>query len=165
MGGSSEDDEPTARSSALSSSMSWLEGTGGRRLSGTAVASALWTSNLVGVAFARSLHYQFLPWYWHSLPLVLSGLALPRPVQLLVVALVELAWNRHPPDASSSFLLTCVHITVVAMLVAGALYPAIWAKAVRWADKAVRAVFAVVAGSWGPLAVLVSPPSRSKLQD
>jgi alpha-1,3-mannosyltransferase len=31
----------------------------------------LFSANLIGVAFARSLHYQFYVWYYHSLPYLL----------------------------------------------------------------------------------------------
>lgn len=31
----------------------------------------MFTANLIGVAFSRSLHYQFYVWYYHSLPALL----------------------------------------------------------------------------------------------
>jgi hypothetical protein len=31
----------------------------------------LFTSNLVGMTFARSLHYQFQSWYFHQIPFML----------------------------------------------------------------------------------------------
>lgn len=36
----------------------------------------LFTSNLIGMTFARSLHYQFHSWYFHQIPFLLfSGAA------------------------------------------------------------------------------------------
>lgn len=35
------------------------------------IAWILLTSNYIGMCFARSLHYQFYVWYYHSLPLLL----------------------------------------------------------------------------------------------
>lgn len=31
----------------------------------------LFTSNLIGITFARSLHYQFFSWYAHQMPFLL----------------------------------------------------------------------------------------------
>lgn len=39
------------------------------------IAVVLFASNVLGVACARSLHFQFLLWYWHALPLLLDALA------------------------------------------------------------------------------------------
>ena len=37
------------------------------------VARVLFEGNFVGIVFARSLHYQFYEWYYHTLPLLLWG--------------------------------------------------------------------------------------------
>lgn len=89
-------------------------------------AYIIWSSNFIGIVCARSLHYQFLTWYWHSLPIILTsvysfsytgtltnvsiiGLGIPFVFQFFYVLILELGWNHHPPDASSSFIITCLH--------------------------------------------------------
>ena len=41
----------------------------------------LFTSNLVGMVFAHSLHYQFYVWYFYSLPFLLWTTPLPVPLR------------------------------------------------------------------------------------
>jgi len=103
--------------------------------------AALATGNLLGIAAARSLHYQFYAWYAQSLPLLLWGVdvegALGRAgrrkgvrraapgkgvkavavlLRLGVWAGVEAAWNVFPATPASSSLLTAMHILLVAGL-------------------------------------------------
>jgi alpha-1,3-mannosyltransferase len=115
-------------------------------------AHTLWAANFIGVACARSLHFQFLPWYWHSLPLLLGGggggggLGLPLPLRAALPLLVELAWNRHPPDAVSSLLLTAVHFLIAGMLACEALWPDAWMRGVERVVVAVGVCVGVAVG-------------------
>lgn len=60
--------------------------------------------NFVGILFARSLHYQFYEWYFHSLPLLLWRSNMPggAPVRLALMLVVEYCWNVFPSTPTSS---------------------------------------------------------------
>lgn len=45
------------------------------------VVYIMFTSNFVGVVFARSLHYQFYVWYFHTLPLLVHWTKLHIVIQ------------------------------------------------------------------------------------
>ena len=57
----------------------------------SAIALALLSANFVGIAFARSLHYQFFTWYSASLPALAWGAAprLPTWARLLALGCIE----------------------------------------------------------------------------
>lgn len=59
------------------------------RLAPGYVASVLWECNLVGIAFARSLHYQFYSWYGFSLPYLAWQTRFPALYKVLLCAAVE----------------------------------------------------------------------------
>ena len=55
-------------------------GDGGVRadmMTGGDIAAVLLSANFIGVVFTRSMHYQFLCWYFHSLPILLWRTRLP----------------------------------------------------------------------------------------
>jgi alpha-1,3-mannosyltransferase len=60
------------------------------------VALVLFASNAIGMAYSRSLHYQFYVWYYHSLPLLLWATAMPTLARVAVLAALEIAWNTYP---------------------------------------------------------------------
>ncbi|THD18992.1 hypothetical protein D915_010332 [Fasciola hepatica] len=70
----------------------------------------LFVCNFVGIAFSRSLHYQFYVWYFHTLLYLLwSNSQLPTPVRFLLLGLIELCWNTYPSTVYSSGLLHACH--------------------------------------------------------
>lgn len=85
----------------------------------------LFSANLIGVACARSLHYQFYVWYFFSLPFIGAQFAARfsegRARTLAWVAFValmlalELTWNLFPPRASMSALMCACHVALVAV--------------------------------------------------
>lgn len=98
----------------------------------------LFTCNFAGILFARSLHYQFYCWYYHSIPYLLfaplypptgstmfksnsSTLSPTIPVKQVLLRLpilfgLELCWNTYPSTVLSSLLLHCLHATMVYLL-------------------------------------------------
>lgn len=65
------------------------------------VATILFTSNLVGILFARSLHYQFQSWYFHQLPLLVALGRSPLAGALLL-APIAYGWATYPSTTGSS---------------------------------------------------------------
>jgi alpha-1,3-mannosyltransferase len=83
----------------------------------SAVVHALLAANFVGVAFARTLHYQFYAWYAQSLPLLLWSCRVPAPLALAAVATIEVAFNVGDAKGAgtplSSAALTAAHAVVL----------------------------------------------------
>eukprot|EP00299_Pterocystis_sp_00344_P009611 c4099_g1_i1.p1 GENE.c4099_g1_i1~~c4099_g1_i1.p1 ORF type:complete len:276 (-),score=44.75 c4099_g1_i1:78-905(-) len=69
--------------------------------------------NFVGVAFARTLHYQFYSWYFHTLPFLLWHSGLPRPIALACFVGIEWAFNVFPATPSSSLILQASHLVLL----------------------------------------------------
>lgn len=78
------------------------------------VVSSLFLSNFIGVACARSLHYQFYVWYYHSLPYLLWTAWIPSSIlRVAVLFAIEWCWNVFPArPVSSSVLLGC-HVVLL----------------------------------------------------
>uniref|UniRef100_A0AC34PW60 Dol-P-Man:Man(5)GlcNAc(2)-PP-Dol alpha-1,3-mannosyltransferase n=1 Tax=Panagrolaimus sp. JU765 TaxID=591449 RepID=A0AC34PW60_9BILA len=92
----------------------------------------LYSCNFIGVAFSRSLHYQFYSWYYHGIHfLILTGKtsieSSSKTLDLLGFILrpvfcfaLECCWNTYPATDFSSKLLHFVHFVVLISL----LFPA-----------------------------------------
>ena len=66
--------------------------------------------NFIGVAFARSLHYQFYVWYFHQLHYLLWCCnKFPVVLKLLILGVVEICWNTYPSTVESSAALALCH--------------------------------------------------------
>ncbi|XP_044144646.1 dol-P-Man:Man(5)GlcNAc(2)-PP-Dol alpha-1,3-mannosyltransferase [Bufo gargarizans] len=86
------------------------------RLSANKIIFVLFTSNFLGVAFSRSLHYQFYVWYFHTLPYLLwctDSSVLPGLAKILVLGLIELSWNTFPSTPMSSGALHLCHVAIL----------------------------------------------------
>jgi len=85
----------------------------GRDLTTIEIVKIMFVSNFIGMCFARSLHYQFYVWYFHTLPFVLWSIKIPSVLRLLILGLVELSWNTYPSTIFSSLLLHGSHFVML----------------------------------------------------
>ncbi|KAF7295033.1 Dol-P-Man:Man(5)GlcNAc(2)-PP-Dol alpha-1,3-mannosyltransferase [Mycena indigotica] len=85
------------------------------------IATTLFTSNIIGILCARSLHYQFYSWYAQQLPFIAWRTKYPVIIKLVLLAVVEYAWNVFPSTTTSSSLLLVANIALVAGIWSG--YP------------------------------------------
>lgn len=70
-------------------------------------------ANFIGVMCARSLHYQFYVWYFHSLPYLVWFTNYNVSGKLLLLGLAEFAWNTYPSTIVSSVLLHIFHLALL----------------------------------------------------
>lgn len=88
------------------------------------ITSTLFTSNYIGICFARTLHYQFYSWYFHSLPFLLwcnttiSSIASSNSAKLvdpmilyriILLVAIEMAFLTFPATPTSSAVLQLAH--------------------------------------------------------
>jgi len=77
------------------------------------IATVLFTSNLIGIVFARSLHYQFYSWYAQQLPLLAWRTRYPVVIKLVLIFGIEYAWNVFPSTPLSSGVLLAGNILLM----------------------------------------------------
>lgn len=69
--------------------------------------------NFIGVICARSLHYQFYVWYFHSLPYLSWFTDYHTSFKILILLLIEFCWNQYPSTIFSSLLLHACHMVLL----------------------------------------------------
>ncbi|KAM3966781.1 alg3, alpha-1,3- mannosyltransferase [Aphomia sociella] len=69
--------------------------------------------NFIGIVCARSLHYQFYSWYFHSLPYLLWSTNFSIIGRFLILAIIELCWNTYPSTELTSALLHICHLVIL----------------------------------------------------
>jgi alpha-1,3-mannosyltransferase len=74
-------------------------------LSSHFIIVTIFTSNFIGVVFARTLHYQFYCWYFHTIPYLLWHTSLPVLGKVAVLGGIEYAFNVFPATPLSSTVL------------------------------------------------------------
>lgn len=73
----------------------------------------IFLSNFIGIVCARSLHYQFYVWYFHSLPYLTWFTEYSTSLKFLLLLLLEFCWNTYPSTVVSSLLLHTCHIILL----------------------------------------------------
>ncbi|XP_026484964.1 lethal(2)neighbour of tid protein 2 [Vanessa tameamea] len=69
--------------------------------------------NFIGIVCARSLHYQFYSWYFHTLPYLLWCTNYTIIIRFLILALIEFCWNTYPSTDITSAMLHVCHISIL----------------------------------------------------
>ena len=90
------------------------------RLSPHYICYTMFVANFVGIAFARTLHYQFYAWYISTVPFLLwtngnssESPSLLLPLRILLLAGLEYAFLTFPATKISSATLQLVHLMIL----------------------------------------------------
>lgn len=70
-------------------------------------------TNLIGIACARSIHYQFYSWYYHSLLYLAFCTSYNKPIKFLLLGVIEYSYKTYPSTNLSSVLLHVCHIILI----------------------------------------------------
>ncbi|KAL6063806.1 dolichyl-P-Man:Man(5)GlcNAc(2)-PP-dolichol alpha-1,3-mannosyltransferase [Balamuthia mandrillaris] len=73
----------------------------------------LFTGNFIGIVCARSLHYQFYVWYFHTIPFLLHHAEYPRHLKVILFCCIEALWNVYPSTPTSSACLLFCHVVLL----------------------------------------------------
>jgi alpha-1,3-mannosyltransferase len=95
---------------------SWAVSYQPRELRAGHVVHTMLSCNLAGIAFARTLHYQFYLWYFHSLPLLTFSTGLPSALSFLILCVIEVAFNVFPPQGVTALALCVSHFIILIAL-------------------------------------------------
>lgn len=73
----------------------------------------MFAANFIGIAFSRSLHYQFYIWYYHTLPYIAWCTGYKTVIKLTILGVIELCWNTYPSTIFSSVSLHLCHLMLL----------------------------------------------------
>ncbi|KAK9907969.1 hypothetical protein WJX75_000784 [Coccomyxa subellipsoidea] len=76
----------------------------------------VFSGNFIGIVCARTLHYQFYSWYYHTIPLLLWCTRLPTTVRLSLWLCVEAIFNIFPSTPQTSLALLGCHMLILLAL-------------------------------------------------
>jgi len=80
------------------------------------VLTLLFTSNFIGIVFARSIHYQFYTWYFHTVSFLVYASGGNFALSLLICVSLEVCFNVYPSTAESSAILQATHLVLLLRL-------------------------------------------------
>ncbi|KAL9188536.1 hypothetical protein ACHAXT_006914 [Thalassiosira profunda] len=114
----------------------WTSKEGNARLSPEYVVYTLFVSNYVGIAFVRTLHYQFYCWYFFSLPMLfwmasgltsgahaVTKLCLNLASSTIAMLGIEWAFLTFPATPKSSLMLQLSHTFLLVKIAASEVPP------------------------------------------
>ncbi|KAG6290011.1 dolichyl-P-Man:Man(5)GlcNAc(2)-PP-dolichol alpha-1,3-mannosyltransferase [Claviceps purpurea] len=87
-----------------------------RRVTPDYVMTTILSANVIGLVFARSLHYQFYAYLAWGTPYLLWKASLSFPLILLLVVAQEAAWNTFPSTSLSSIAVVNVLLLIVVLV-------------------------------------------------
>jgi len=79
----------------------------------------MFTCNLIGILFSRSLHYQFYSWYFHTLPYLVwlakweGSMTYTTVAKGVILATIEVCWLTFPSTVNSSWALLACHFLLL----------------------------------------------------
>lgn len=87
-----------------------------RDLNPSHVTGVLFTSNFIGIVFARTLHYQFYLWYAHTLPFMVCRGNLRWITKFVILLTIEAVFNVYPPHKLAAVSLHIAHFGILLSL-------------------------------------------------
>lgn len=105
------------------------------QLSPEYIIYTMFVSNYVGIVFARTLHYQFYCWYYHSLPMIhwvtteytptttRKKVSLHLALSVIAIFVIEYAFNTFPATWLSSMILQISHAFLLIKILSAAVPP------------------------------------------
>lgn len=88
-----------------------------KKINANHIILVMFTSNFIGVMFARSLHFQFYVWYFFTLPYLLWNTFYPNIIKIFIMLVIEIIWNIYPSNPLTSLILFICHLSILTGLI------------------------------------------------
>ncbi|OQR96785.1 dolichyl-P-Man:Man(5)GlcNAc(2)-PP-dolichyl mannosyltransferase [Achlya hypogyna] len=80
------------------------------------IVTSMFAINFIGIAFSRTLHYQFYAWFYPTLPYLIWKTNLPLLFKAKILIMVEFAFNTFPSTDASSLVLQLSQLMLLVSL-------------------------------------------------